>query len=103
MKPDDAKRLVLEREERMPINLQWLSTRIGKPAQSITQWLSGDCQPRDPQIWVVIADTLALTHQIDPRIAIVREAMLYIIENSSEADVRAKAVAVLRQYEDVQR
>jgi hypothetical protein len=99
MSPNDAKRLVLEREERMPINRQWIAARIGKPAQSITQWLTGT-EPRDPHIWVMIAKALGLACEVDPRIGIVREIALYILEHADDADIRAKAAELLRQFSE---
>jgi DNA-binding CsgD family transcriptional regulator len=113
MTAGDAERLMRELYRDGGVNASWIAARLsGSPHRStVHRWLIGESSP-DPHRWVEMATTLGLTDGgrlkladklTDTGIAIVREAVLYILENSSEADIRAKAVVILRQCEDVQR
>lgn len=99
MDSQEAKRLVMQREERMPINRQWLGRMIGKPPQSVTQWLTGT-EPRDPQVWVQMANVLGITPGSDPRVETVRETALYILQHSDDREIRTRAAQLLREFSE---
>lgn len=99
MTPEEAKRLVMQREERAPINRVWLSKQIGVAHQSISQWFNGT-EPRDPHVWVRIAAALSITGGTPDIVREARELAPLVLTDGSEVDAKTLASKIIREISE---
>lgn len=96
----EARRLVLEREERQRIDRDWLAKAAGvKSPHSINQWLSGS-NPRDPHIWVRLATILGVVPEPPADAKVLQEFLYRVIESTDDPGLKKDAVAILRELSE---
>lgn len=96
MDPQSAKSKVLAHEASTPINKRWMAARLGVAHQSLSQWFTGT-EPRDPLVWVRMAQVLGLT-ATDPDVLYkAREFALEVIDRVDDPEIKRMATNLIRE------
>lgn len=95
----EAKRLVMERDARAPINRAWIAKKLGTVRQNVQQWFDGT-EPRDPEVWVQIASILSLGTIGPTMVQQVRDFALEVLVRSDDPELRQRAALIVREISE---
>ena len=98
----DAKRVVLRYAESRKINASWVADALGEGTrQSVSNWLSGRPEPRDPMTWVRMAYALGLVSTTRTEVEeLARDLALSVVSESTSPEARSLAVRLLRKISE---
>jgi DNA-binding XRE family transcriptional regulator len=85
--------------ERQKVNKTWMAHTLGASKQSVAQWLSGEHEPSNPDMWVRMASALGLLSPINTEFSEqARELALEVLVRSTDEGLRAKAASLLKLF-----
>lgn len=93
-----ARERVFAYQRRAPINVTWLAEQIDEHKQNVWNWIKGVRQPRDPQVWVRMADALQVQGMQSDQLAdLAHELALDVLISADDPALKEKAAALIRQ------
>lgn len=87
----------MRRDETARINRNDMARHLGVSHTAVQFWLSGT-EPKDPQVWVRMAELLGLSEDSPVSVDECRDLALMVLERSDDAEQKAKAASILRKF-----
>ena len=94
--PEQAKAQVLEAYSQTSFNQSRLAEQLGVSRQSLSIWLRGESNPRDPEVWVKMWQFLGMSTSIsETLLSEIKTFLLRVLVESESVSTRAEAHRIL--------